>query len=51
MDVTWWLILTVAAVWQLRQAIRRLRTASQRIDSDIAAFNRAHPRAVGLTSR
>ncbi|MET4428362.1 hypothetical protein ABIA65_001655 [Mycolicibacterium sp. 624] len=44
MDVVWWLMLAIAAVWQLRRVIRGLRTASRRIDADIAAFNREHPR-------
>jgi hypothetical protein len=42
MNVVWWLIFSVAVVWQLRHS---LRTASRRIDSDIAAFSRQHPRA------
>jgi hypothetical protein len=42
-DVVWWLIVMISAIWQLRQGIRRLRTASRRIDGDIATFNRDHP--------
>jgi hypothetical protein len=46
MDIAWWLLLAVAAVWQLRQGIPRLRAASRSIDDDIAAFSHAHHRAV-----
>lgn len=43
MEVMWWLLVAVTVIWHLRQGIRRLQAASQRIDADIAAFNRAHP--------
>ena len=41
MEVVWWLLLTIAAVWQLRHSVQCLRAASRRIDDDIAAFNSA----------
>jgi hypothetical protein len=51
MDVAWWLVLAVATGWQLRQGLHRFRTASRRIDSDIATLHRDHPRPVSLMVR